>query len=367
MGLRDVSASLTVGQKAALSVGIAVLGLAVVVAATALVTSWPVALVLWLALAAGLVAAALLRPLRIGGLVAVPDPAPDYAAAVARFASAAAPSPEPLNPLCHPDLLTHGRKTATAVVLLHGISSCPRAFVDFAPMLFARGHNVVTLRMPENGYADRATDALKRLTAERLRDWGDLAVDIGAGLGEEVVVLGISAGGAVAGWCGQNRPEVTRAVLVAPMFGLANLGPLLNTAIMRVTLFLPNFSIWKDPILRDRFAGLPHGYQRQASRATGEVLRFAHAVLRQAETARPAAASAALVTNANDSAIDNGLAKRVADAWARHGAVVARFEFARSHRLGHELIDPLEPGSDTALTYPVLVRMIEGRGPGPAA
>ena len=63
-------------------------------------------------------------------------------------------------------------------------------------------------------------------------------------------------------------------VLVAPMFGLANLGPRLNAAIMRVTLFLPDFSIWKDPILRERLVGLPHGYKRQSSRATGEILRL---------------------------------------------------------------------------------------------
>jgi alpha-beta hydrolase superfamily lysophospholipase len=217
--------------------------------------------------------------------------------------------------------------------------------------------------MPENGYADRATDALRRLTAEQLRDWGDLAVDVAAGLGEEVVVLGISAGGVVAAWCGQNRPEVGRVVLAAPMFGLANLGPRLNGAIMRLTLFLPDFSIWKDPILRDRLVGLPHCYKRQSSRATGEILRLGAAVRRQAEATRPAAPAAALVTNANDTAIDNGLAKRVADLWAGRGMAVTRYEFARTHKLGHELVDPMEPGADPRLTYPVLVAMIEGREP----
>lgn len=362
--LRDVSASLTVGQKAALSVALAFLVLAVGVGLTALATSLQTALIVWLGGLAVLVAVAFLRPLHLEGLVAEPDPAADHAAAVARFEAVAMPSPEPLNPLCHPELMTHGKRTAVVVVLLHGISSCPRAFVDFAPQLFGRGHNVVTLRMPENGYADRATDALKRVTAERLRDWGDLAVDIGAGLGDEVVVLGISAGGAVAAWCGQNRPEVTRVVLVAPMLGLANLGPWLNAAIMRVTLFLPEFSIWKDPILRDRFGGLPHGYQRQSSRATGEVLRLGAAVGRQAATAPPAARGAALVTNASDTAVDNGLAKRLADVWERSGMAVARFEFPKSDRLGHELIDPMEPGADPALTYPVILGMVEGAGPG---
>ena len=345
---------------------LALLVLAVGVAATALATSLQVAVAVWFGLVALAVAAGLLRPLHAERLVAVPGPAPDYAAAVARFRSDAAAAPEPLNPLCHPELLTHGARTPRVVVLLHGISSCPRAFVDFAPALFARGANVVAFRMPENGYADRATDALGQLTAEKLTAWGDTAVDIAAGLGDEVVVLGVSAGGVVAAWCGQNRPEVARVVLVAPMFGLANLGPALNAAIMRATLLLPDFSIWKDPMLRDRLVGLPHCYKRQSSRATGEILRLAHVVMRQAAASRPATRGAAVVTNANDSAIDNGLAKRLADAWEREGIPVQRFAFARSHGLGHELVDPLEPGADTDLTYPVLISLVEGRDPGPA-
>jgi alpha-beta hydrolase superfamily lysophospholipase len=361
---RRVSAATTVGQKVALVVAFGSLVLVLGFVATALLTSLPLALTLWLGALALLVAAGSLSPLRTAGLVAEPDPAPDHDAAVARFrADAAAPTPA-LNPLCHPELLTHGRRTARVVVLLHGISSCPRAFVDFAPMLFARGDNVLVPRMPENGYADRATDALRRLTAERLRDWGDTAVDIAAGLGDEVVVLGISAGGVVAAWCGQNRPEVARAVLVAPMFGLGALGPLVDAAVMRIALLLPDIPIWKDPILRGRFVGLPHGYQRQSSRATAEVLRLAHAVLRQAGATRPAAPAATLVTNANDNAVDNRLAARFADAWARRGVPVARFEFAASHRLGHEIIDPLEPGADPALTYPVLLGVIDGRDMG---
>jgi alpha-beta hydrolase superfamily lysophospholipase len=368
MGLAALAASLTVGQKAALAVAVGLLALAVLVGVTAALTSLRVALLVWLGAAAALLLAAFLAPLRTGALGARPDPAADHDAAVARFHAAAEPSPEPLNPLCHPALLTHGRRTPTAVVLLHGISSCPRAFVDFAPALFARGHNVVALRMPENGYADRATDALRRLTAESLRDWGDLAVDIGAGLGEEVVVLGISAGGTVAAWAVQNRPEVSRAVLAAPMLGLANLGPLVNAAIMRVTLFLPDFSIWKDPVLRERYVGMPHAYKRQSSRATGEILRLGQAVRRAAEAGRPAGADAALVTNANDTAIDNGLAGRLADAWAGQGLPVVRFVFPKADGLGHELIDPLEPGADPSQTYPVLVALIEGRDPpSPAA
>jgi carboxylesterase len=308
-------------------------------------------------------AAAFLAPLRLHALRPRPDPAADYDAAVARFRADAMPAPQPLNPVCTPQLLTHGQRTATAVVLLHGISSCPRAFVDLAPMLHASGHTVLALRMPENGFADRATDALKDVTAEKLRDWGDLAVDIAAGLGERVVVLGISAGGTVAAWIGQNRGEVARVVLVAPLFGLSSFGAAVNAAIMHITLFLPNVSFWKDPVLRERYGGLPHGYLRQSSRGTGEVLRLARAALVEAQHGRPAAGAAALVLNASDTAVDNGLARRFAAVWQRRGLPVMRYEFARSHRLGHEIIDPLEPGADPGLTYPVLVALIEGREP----
>jgi alpha-beta hydrolase superfamily lysophospholipase len=217
--------------------------------------------------------------------------------------------------------------------------------------------------MPENGLADRATDALGRLTAEELCRFGDTAVDIAAGLGAQVVVLGISAGGTVAAWIGQNRGEAARVVLVAPMFGLARFGAALNAALMRLTLVMPDVSIWKDPALKARFQGMPHAYKRQSTRATGEILRLGYAVRRQAAATEPAAGAAALVTNGNDSAVDNALAERFAEAWARRGLPVTRYEFARSDGLGHEIIDPLEPGADPALTYPVLVALIEGGAP----
>ena len=207
--------------------------------------------------------------------------------------------------------------------------------------------------MPENGYADRATDALKRLTAEQLRDWGDSAVDIAAGLGDEVVVLGISAGGVVAAWCGQNRPEVGARSWSRRCSASRTSGPAQRRD-DAITLFLPDVSIWKDPVLRARLRGLPHGYKRQSSRATGEILRLAHASARQAEAARrrPARLRSSSTRTTPRSTTAWRPARR------RLGAVTgwrsARYEFARRHGLGHELVDPMEPGADPALTYPVL-------------
>jgi pimeloyl-ACP methyl ester carboxylesterase len=213
--------------------------------------------------------------------------------------------------------------------------------------------------MPENGFADRSTDALRNLTAEKLAAFGDTSVDIAAGLGEEVVVLGISAGGTVAAWAAQNRPEVDRAVLVAPFFGLAGFGPRVNVGLMRAMLVLPHISVWKDPVLRERYGGMPHAYQRQSTRATGEIIRLALAVYRQAVEGPAAAGEIAVITNEADSAVSNIVTRFVVDQWVRQGSEVTMYEFPAEKALGHELIDPLEPGADPDLTYPLILEMID--------
>ena len=105
-------AALTVGQKAALIAAIAIAILAAAVLATAWLTSVRIALVLWSGALLLLVAVAWLRPLHVDRLAAAPDPVSSYAAAVARFEADAAAAPQPLNPLCHPELLTHGTRTS---------------------------------------------------------------------------------------------------------------------------------------------------------------------------------------------------------------------------------------------------------------
>lgn len=356
--IEDFAGSLTVEQQAALTAAIFAVAIAVAVGLTALAVGLKWSLIAWGAGVVVVVAAALFLPVDTADLVAEPRPETTYEGALARFEAERAKTAAPLNPLCEPQILGHGRRTQKAVVLLHGVSSCPQAFVDFAPLLHAAGYNVLAARMPQNGYADRSTDALARLTAEDLQTFGDTSVDIAAGLGEEVVVLGISAGGTVAAWIGQNR-DVDRVVLVAPFFGLANFGVRLNVALMRVMLFLPPISIWKDPVLRDRFEGMPHAYQRQSTRGTGEIMRLGLATYRQARERAPAAAQAAIVTNAADTAVDNEVTRFFARAWIDRGMEVIAYEFDAGHKLGHELIDPLEPGSDPALTYPLLIGMIE--------
>ena len=340
-----------------------VVGFALVVGATSLLTGVRRALFVWVAILVAMVVSLMFLPVDTSDIVSRADPAATYEEARARFEDIRANPPQPLNPLCEPQLLDHGEKTQSVVVLLHGVSSCPRAFVDFAPLLFERGHNVLVMRMPENGYADRSTDALRDMTAEGLAAFGDEAVDIATGLGEEVTVVGISAGGTAAGFVAQNRADVDRAVLLAPFFGLSGFGPRINLALMRAMLLVPSISIWKDPVARETYEGMAHAYQRQETRGIGEIMRLGFATYREAREGPPAAGDLVVVTNEADQAVSNSVTDAFTAAWRADGRDVTTYVFAAEHGLGHELIDPEEPGSDPALTYPIIVDLIEGRTP----
>jgi carboxylesterase len=357
--LLAAAAQLTVGQKVLITLALWLAGLLLAFALTAWLLSWRRALRLWAGAALILVAIAALRQVGTLDPGPPPDPAADLAAARDRFAALNAADPVPLNLLCEPYILDHGTRTERAVVLMHGLSSCPRAFVDFAPLLHARGFNVAVLRLPHSGYADRTTDALGRITAGELAAFADRAVDIGTGLGEDLTVLGISGGGTVAAWAGLTRSEVDRMVLVAPLFGVSDFGPAPNMALMRLALVLPDLSLWKDPILRARWQGMAHAYMRQSSRGTAENIRLGYAATRRLQAEPPAAALGVIVTNDADTAVDDAMTARFAAAWAATGAPLVRYTFPADHALGHELIDPEEPGGDIALTYPVLLDLIE--------
>lgn len=350
---------LTVTDRALIAIALFVIAFAVATAVVSLVTGWRAALAILGALLVGAVLAVAFWPVDTDGLRSSPDPATGYDDALARFAEDRAALPE-LNPLCEPQILDHGRKVERVVVLIHGVSSCPRAFVDFAPLLHERGYNVVTALLPQNGLADRATDALSRTTAEELARFGDRTVDVAAGLGDEVTVLGISAGANVAAWVAQNREDVSRAVLVAPFFGLGSFGPRLNGVLMRAMLLLPDISMWKDPVARENATGgMAHAYLRQSTRATGEIMRLGLATYREAQERPPAAGDIGVIMNDADTAVSNATTRAVMRVWERDGATLFSYVFDAGHALGHELIDPEEPGADPALTYPVILQFIE--------
>jgi carboxylesterase len=250
----------------------------------------------------------------------------------------------------------HGEKTRQAVVLVHGLTNCPQQWAPFADLLHARGVNVLLPRMPHHGLADRLTTDLGNLRAEELRDFSDQVVDIAAGLGDEVVMVGISAGGIVAAWAGQYRSELAKSVLIAPSLGLGGFGGKVQLLFMNIGLLLPDIATQRFSQV-DR--AMPYAYIGWSSRALGEVLRFGLATFLAAMKQRPAVQNLLIVTNANDPAVNNSLTRQLVSLWQARGLQqVAFYDFDRGEALEHDLIDPNNPKQRVDMVYPILLDLL---------
>jgi carboxylesterase len=312
----------------------------------------------WAALGFGLLLLVLaLIPAGTSGLGPGPDPATSYDEAVERFDVYAAQEGAVFEP-CASRLLTYGEQTEAAVVLIHGLTNCPRQFVELGDALHARGANVLILRVPYHGLAGEdgttigGVGNVGGIRAEDLRDYADAAVDIAEGLGEDVRVLGLSAGGVMTAWIAQNR-DVDRAVVIAPAISLPGGMPdFLDSGFRNVFSRFPNVSLPSG-------GKLDHAYTGESTRALAEMYVLAKAVQDQAAERPPAAGSIAVVTNANDDQVDNDDVRRLlVDAWRSSGEQIETFEFPKDLGLRHDLIDVGQPDQKTELVYPRLIGLL---------
>jgi alpha-beta hydrolase superfamily lysophospholipase len=300
----------------------------------------------------------LLRPPSTQRFPSHPHPAASYEEALQRIAAAGAAEGPEIAPECRTNLLTHGARTARAVVLLHGLTNCPEQFRALGERLYRRGANVYIPRLPEHGLADRMTPALVRLDAQAMCAATDQAVDIGRGLGDSVVVVGLCIGGTMAAWAAQERADVVRAVAIAPLQGLARArGPLALPA-MNLMLALPNQFIWWDGKVKMNLPGPKHVYPRFSTRSVAQTLLLGTAVAADAQRAPPATGSIVVITVGSDLAVDNGAVARLLGLWRTHGARVTAYEFPARLNLNHDIIDPEQVSGNPALVYPVLLDLI---------
>jgi pimeloyl-ACP methyl ester carboxylesterase len=295
-------------------------------------------------------------------LVSTPNPARDYDEALTRFAVMQARDGSEVNPVCRSTLLTHDERTQQVIILVHGITNCPRQFVQLAPLFFEHGYNVLVPRIPWNGFADQSGVAMEHLTAQELRAFGDEIVDIARGLGERVTVLGLSGGGVVTAWIAQARGDVEKAVVIAPSIGIVANTPLGDTganATNRLATWLmgvlPNLM---TQTFRPMKGGPPHNYQGFATRGLGQTTELGLAVYDAAKTQPPAARTIAMITNDRDIAVNNALARDLARRWqAQARGRVTNYVFRAASMLDHDIIDPTQKHQRVDYVYPILLQL----------
>lgn len=262
-------------------------------------------------------------------------------------------------PIAHTTLHDHGHSTPIAVVLLHGFTNHPGQYRELAPTLFERGYNVFVPRLPEQGDRNRMTKRMATLTAEALLATATEAVDIAQGLGERVVVSGISTSGLLCAYFAQYRSDIARSIPVNPVFAMLHMRFPVSDFVARTLLLLPNFFMWWDP--RHKEDELPRtGYPRFPTHALARALKLGDEVAAQAKRTPIAARSVVTVTNAKDPAVNNAATHSVTEAWAaRARNRVSAYEFT-SLPVNHDIIDPENLHPRTDLVYPKLLELIEG-------
>jgi alpha-beta hydrolase superfamily lysophospholipase len=283
-----------------------------------------------------------------------PDPSLSYRQAVQQFDDWAADEDElGVFAPCRSGLYTTGEPTAVSVVLLHGLTNCPRQFEEIATDLVDSGFNVVVLRAPYHGIAAPGGGAIgdvsevSDLTAEDLALWTDVSIDIASGLGGRVRVLGLSMGGTAAAWAAQFR-EVDRVVTVAPALSLARLPGFANDGFTNLFVRLPAIPV--------RVTGdLDHSYPGENSRAAAEMLLLARAVREEAAAKSPATQDITVVTNAADEQVRNDDIADLADSWTAGGADVRTVTFPASLGLVHDVVDAQQPKARTDVTWPLMI------------
>ena len=242
-------------------------------------------------------------------------------------------------------LLVDGAPTARAIVLLHGLTDSPRQFEAFAYLLHADGNNVYVPRLPQHGLRGKSVGVLSALTAAQLIGVADSVVNEARGLGDSVVIIGLSMGGTVGAWIAQQR-EVSRVVLIAPAIEPGRIPSLIDRPLIGLADRLPAITrrSQADTARPDREVGFN-------LRAVAEILELGSSILGQAAREESRTREIVVLVNASDRTVKESAAEALARNWLQHGATVSVFELPDSLRLPHNIIDPIRGrvGGDAVL------------------
>ena len=175
-----------------------------------------------------------------------------------------------------------------------------------------------------------------------LVSWTDSAIDVGAGLGEHVIVSGLSAGGTLSAWAAKNRSEVSEAVLVAPLVQVTALPGWLNKPLYQLTPALPPIWMWWNSAKKEQQKAPEMAYPRYTLRSLGDFLAIA-ASLTNGQVKRVGKLERVVViTNDADTTLRNDVALSVLQRELKPlSAEWAQYAIPTRRGWKHDLIDPL--------------------------
>ena len=255
-------------------------------------------------------------------------------------------------------LLVHGARTRRVFVLLHGFTDSPEQFQSLGTRLFAGGDNVYIPRLPHHAERVAPVRTLGRVRAAELASFGDSVVDVARGLGDTVIVAGLSAGGAIAGHLAQTRPEVQRAVLLAPAIGAGLVSEDNNRVLIELAGRLPEVTRTNKPD-----STRPDYRQGITTRGLAEVLRLGQTVRERAVDDAPSAPEMVFLLNELDHTVSEEASLALAQSWVDHGARVRVYRFPSALKLPHNLMEIPQRGGNPDIVLPVVEALVTNTPP----
>jgi len=251
--------------------------------------------------------------------------------------------------------MTRGERAPRVYVLLHGFTDAPTQFAAIGAHLFADGANVYIPRLPHHAERVAPLRAISQVRADELARFADSTAAIARGLGDTIVVVGLSAGGVLAGWIAQFHPEVQRAVLIAPAIAPGSISDD-GGALVLLASKLPDVHRMSAPVDTTRPENVP-GF---TTRGLAELLRLGRQVRGAAGRTAPGAREIVMLLNEGDRTVSQDASLDLAQRWMDHGATVAAYRFDAASRLPHNVMELTSRGGNTDLVYPVVEALARG-------
>lgn len=244
-------------------------------------------------------------------------------------------------------------------VLLHGFTDAPKQFEALGTRFFEAGDNVYIPRLPHHAERGGRVRALGRVTAGELAAFGDSTVDIARGLGDTVIVVGLSAGANIAASVAQHRSDVHRTVLIAPAIAAGRVGDDVARGLVEIGSRLPNITRSDAPD-----STRPDFIQGISTRGLSQVLRLGESVRAEAERTPAAARQITFLLNQNDRTVNDDAAIDLARRWTVGAPLVPVFQFPTSLQLRHNVMEATERGGNLDVVLPVVEAIaLGGRTP----
>jgi len=256
-------------------------------------------------------------------------------------------------------LLTHHVRTPRVFVLLHGFSDLPEQFVVVGQHLYAGGDNVYIPRLPHHGERRAPVRSLGRVRAQELARFGDSTIALARGLGDTIIVMGLSAGGVIAGSIAQSHGDVQRAVLIAPAIAAGTLNDDQAHGLVILAAKLPDITRTNAPIDSTR----PEYQQGITTRGLAQVLLLGQQVRDLSKDQTPGAKEMIFLLNEADRTVSYQAAVEVAQRWFDHGARVGVYKFRASLKLPHNVMEIDARGGNVGLVFPVVEALALGTSP----